>query len=93
MLELGDISEESHRLVGALSAESADIIFAFGPLSKDLAESAKEKGAKVYHFTDKEELTKCLLETVNFGDAVLFKGSRGMRMEEIIEKMPKGEIL
>jgi UDP-N-acetylmuramoyl-tripeptide--D-alanyl-D-alanine ligase len=91
MLELGDISEESHRLVGKLSAESADIIFAFGPLSKDLAESAKEKGAKVYHFTDKEELTKCLLETVNFGDAVLFKGSRAMRMEEIIEKMPKGE--
>lgn len=93
MLELGDISAESHRLVGKLSAESADIVFSFGPRSKDLAEAAKESGTEVYHFTDKEALTNCLLKTINFGDAVLFKGSRGMRMEEIIEKMPKGEIL
>lgn len=91
MLELGDISAESHRLVGKLSAESADIVFAFGPLSKDLADSAKENGTEVYHFTDKEDLIKSLLETIKIGDAVLFKGSRGMRMEEIIEKMPKGE--
>ena len=35
-------------------------------------------------FDDKTELVKALLETLKDGDAVLFKASRGMKLEDVI---------
>jgi UDP-N-acetylmuramoyl-tripeptide--D-alanyl-D-alanine ligase len=37
-------------------------------------------------FTDKEKLTQVLLQLAKPGDTLLFKGSRGMRMEQVLEK-------
>ncbi len=44
-------------------------------------------GIPVFHSENKEELTRNLLENVRSGDLILFKGSRGMKMEEIAEKI------
>lgn len=87
MLELGDYSEEAHRAVGTYAADSAvDILFCCGNASAWISEAAKET-VRTEHFTDKSALAEALLDTVRAGDAVLFKASRGMALEEVIQKL------
>ena len=89
MLEMGDYAETAHRQAGAYMAEAgADLLMTYGPDSKFAAETAKEKGmVRVFDFDTKEELTEKLISLVRPGDVVAFKGSRGMQLEEVIEKL------
>lgn len=89
MLELGDYSETAHRTVGEYVAEcSVDLLYTYGEESEYMADSAKKSGLQsVFTFTDKTELTNTLLSEIKTGDTLLFKASRGMKLEEIIEKI------
>lgn len=89
MLELGSYSETAHRLVGKYAAQNgADIVFTYGEQSLLTAESAKENGVKdVRTFSDKNELAASLAGELKEGDAVLFKASRYMKLEEVIYKV------
>ncbi len=89
MLELGTYSETAHRTVGEYAAEcNVDMLFTFGEESKYMADSAKKSGLeKVFAFTDKTELTNTLLSEIKNGDTLLFKASRGMKLEEVFEKI------
>ena len=86
MLELGSISEEAHREVGE-QAPLAGIstLFTYGSLAAFAAEEAAKRGINAVSFTDKGELAQALKNTLVPGDTVLFKASRGMRLEEVIE--------
>lgn len=86
MLELGEQSEHLHAGLAELS-DNADEFFLYGTEMKALETALRAKGVPVYHSTDKAEITALLVERVKDGDAILFKGSRGMRMEEIAEKI------
>lgn len=87
MLELGAFSEVAHRAVGTYAAQShVDILFCFGKASVWIADAAKDS-VRTMHFTDKSALTEALISTVQAGDAVLFKASRGMALEEVIQKL------
>lgn len=91
MLELGDYSETAHREVGKYAAEKKiDVLYAFGEQSKYIAEEAKKGVQRVLWFDDKAQLAKTLVQDVKSGDCVLFKASRGMKLEEIIEKLYEG---
>lgn len=91
MLELGDYSETAHREVGKFAAEKKiDVLYAFGEQSKYIAEEAKKGVQRVLWFDDKAQLAKTLVQDVKSGDCVLFKASRGMKLEEIIEKLYEG---
>ena len=89
MLELGAISEESHRNAGLLAAKTkVDIFMTYGERSLASAEKARECGVReVYGFTDKKALADKLFETLKPGDAVLFKASRGMALEDVINDL------
>ncbi len=91
MLELGSYSETAHRNVGEYAAEcEIDILFTYGKESEFMADSAKKVGLKaVFSFTDKSELTKALANELKIGDTVLFKASRGMKLEEIFQELYK----
>lgn len=91
MLELGSYSETAHRNVGEYAAEcEIDMLFTYGKESEFMADSAKKAGLKaVFSFTDKSELTKALENELKNGDTVLFKASRGMKLEEIFETLYK----
>ncbi len=90
MLELGTYSEEAHRKVGIKAADTAcDLVLTFGKKAENIASAANEKGCKAKAFQDKKELTDYLLSTLLEGDTVLFKGSRGMKMEEIFTEIYK----
>ena len=89
MLELGSYSETAHRNVGEYAVEcEIDMLFTYGEQSKFMADSAKKSGlSNVYSFTDKNELTNSLLSEIKTGDTLLFKASRGMKLEEVFEKI------
>ncbi len=91
MLELGSYSETAHRNVGEYAAEcKIDMLFTYGKESEFMADSAKNAGLyAVFSFTDKAELTKVLANELKLGDTVLFKASRGMKLEEIFEDLYK----
>lgn len=89
MLELGAISEESHRNAGLLAAKAkVDVFMTYGERSVTSAEKARECGLReVYAFTDKKALADKLFETLKEGDVVLFKASRGMALEDVINDL------
>ncbi|MCR5175398.1 MAG: UDP-N-acetylmuramoyl-tripeptide--D-alanyl-D-alanine ligase [Anaerovibrio sp.] len=87
MLELGDLAVAAHRKVGRQVAESgAAALIAFGPMGQEIANGALSAGMKeVVHVNSHHEAARKLKEILEPGDTVLFKGSRGMKMEEIID--------
>ena len=87
MLELGEMSPELHAGVAEYVMKNADCAFLYGAEMAHCRERLEHAGFEVHHSTDKQALTAELLEWLRPGDTVLFKGSRGMRMEEIAEKI------
>lgn len=87
MLELGEMSAELHAGVAEYVMKNADCAFLYGAEMAHCRERLEREGFEVHHSTDKQALTAELLEWLRPGDTVLFKGSRGMRMEEIAEKI------
>ncbi|MDH4223523.1 MAG: UDP-N-acetylmuramoyl-tripeptide--D-alanyl-D-alanine ligase, partial [candidate division Zixibacteria bacterium] len=93
MLELGEKSIEFHEKVGEKVRQSGvDYLFTYGELSLHIAQGAMNNGLKkeyINSFDDKKALLGYLLEFLKPGDLVLFKGSRKMRLEEIVEGLKK----
>ncbi len=92
MLELGEISESAHREVGALvSSKGIDRFYTYGEMAALAAETAEKSGVgSVKAFDDKAALAAQLKSDLNEGDAVLFKASRGMKLEEVIRIFSEG---
>lgn len=94
MLELGSRASEAHREVGAAAVESGvGVLVAYGPLSGYVAEGARSAGmdpANIHALQDKERVFERVLGQSGPGDVVLVKGSRGMRMEEVVEALVHG---
>jgi UDP-N-acetylmuramoyl-tripeptide--D-alanyl-D-alanine ligase len=86
MLELGHQAEELHRQIGkSLSQNGIDILFTIGTLSKNIYDAAFVKTKA--HFENKTLLIEHLLHTLDDGDIILIKGSRGMKMEEVVSAL------
>ena len=85
MLELGKSSELYHREIGKHAKKAGiDHVMAYGELSGNLI---AEFGKNGEHFNDKMKLYSRLKSLVKKGDLVLFKGSRGMALEEIADRI------
>ena len=87
MLELGEYSREAHKEAGRLAKAYADILFTVGVHSRGTAEGALSSGMdeeKIFQFDDSREAGKFLEGMIQFGDAILVKGSQGMRMERVV---------
>ncbi len=88
MLELGDYAQQLHREIGNAAAENGiTLLFTFGNLSAAASEEAEKTGVAAEHFRDMDALCNALSETLRPGDTVLVKGSRGMHMEQVIERV------
>ncbi len=89
MLELGVCTQAEHYKIGRIAAEQADILLAFGEYSVRTLNGALTGGmphSRARAFTDRDRLVAVLRQMAKPGDVILFKGSRGMRMELILEK-------
>jgi UDP-N-acetylmuramoyl-tripeptide--D-alanyl-D-alanine ligase len=89
MLELGTRTQAEHYRIGRIAAEKVDYVYAYGPDSPRVIKGAITGGLvgkKARSFTDRDELVRELKKLALPGDTLLFKGSRGMRMELALEK-------
>lgn len=90
MLELGEHEEQFHRGIGAmLSPERVDYVFTFGRLGRFIADEATAKfpQARVRAYDDKAQLAEELAALARAEDLVLVKGSRGMRLEQVVQSL------
>ena len=90
MLELGDVTLAEHFKVGRIAAENADVVYAYGPNSYRVTAGAVTGGVNpvsARHFDTHEEIAAALKRLAKPGDVYLFKGSRGMHMERVLEML------
>jgi UDP-N-acetylmuramyl pentapeptide synthase len=89
MLELGEAASSAHEEIGVMVRElPIQAIFAYGAHMQHLVQAIGEtKWAE--HFEDKLRLGEEVSRSVRPNDVILLKGSRGMAMEEVIEKLPE----
>ncbi|RMH84620.1 MAG: UDP-N-acetylmuramoyl-tripeptide--D-alanyl-D-alanine ligase [Calditrichaeota bacterium] len=89
MLELGDFAEQEHRELGRYIAEKpVNGVVLYGPLAKFIQQGIEESGnedIKVFWYEDHKSVARRVKKLARKGDVVLFKGSRGMRMEHALE--------
>jgi len=93
MKELGPMAAEWHREVGELAASlRLGGLITVGDLGHHIAEGAKPgMGAgEVMEAADNAEAAALMRERVSAGDVVLVKGSRAMKMEEIVRSLLAG---
>ena len=89
MLELGACTQAEHYRIGRIAAEKADLLLVYGPNGKRVLSGAFTGGmsdTRAMAFEDRNKLAATLKRMAKPGDVILFKGSRGMRMELILEK-------
>ena len=94
MLELGDVKWAEHYKVGRIAAENADAVFAYGPNACRVRGGAITGGvdpnlARI--FETHEEMAAALKRFAKPGDVYLFKASRGMHLEKVLEAFLKEE--
>lgn len=89
MLELGDYSDEAHKTVGGYTCDyDIGCLIAVGPHAEMVAKGAIEKGfssSEIYIFYDNNAAKAHIMDILQPNDVILFKASRGMRLEEIAE--------
>lgn len=87
MLELGDCAWAEHFKVGRIAKENADLVLAYGPHGPRVVSGALTGGivpANARSFETHEEMSAHLKNIAKPGDVLLFKGSRGMHMEKVL---------
>jgi len=90
MLELGPEEVNLHRQIGhEFAGIKIDYLYTYGPLAAEIASAASAflPADRVRAFQDKEELAKALVSVLTPRDLVLVKGSRGMRLEEVVRSL------
>ena len=86
MLELGDSAEDGHRSVGKRLAEQKfAAVIAYGKLAEYIADEAHKNGVDAKCVATHEDAADEAAKFVAPGTAILFKGSRGMKMELVID--------
>jgi UDP-N-acetylmuramoyl-tripeptide--D-alanyl-D-alanine ligase len=91
MLELGEDSERLHYEIGEKVADlEFDQLITVGKQAKNIVHGAKDNGMSSQNTISCEknkEAIEYLKSEIKPGDMILIKGSRGMKMEEIVEKL------
>ncbi|KKT78761.1 MAG: UDP-N-acetylmuramoyl-tripeptide-D-alanyl-D-alanine ligase [Candidatus Giovannonibacteria bacterium GW2011_GWC2_44_8] len=90
MLELGKHTITAHRDLGNIAADVSDILCTVGVRAKFFMEGAIKAGFKkrsIYTFETSERAADELEKIIKPGDILLIKGSQGMRMEKIVERL------
>jgi UDP-N-acetylmuramoyl-tripeptide--D-alanyl-D-alanine ligase len=83
MRELGVSGPDEHARVGGEAAElGIDYVLTYGELARHIHQAARVPYA--LHYDQKNVLAEYLAELIAPGDAVLVKGSRGMKMEDVV---------
>jgi UDP-N-acetylmuramoyl-tripeptide--D-alanyl-D-alanine ligase len=96
MLELGPESAALHARVGRAAARAgvALLVSVGGDPARSLGEGAREAGLAadaVRHAATSDEAAAIVADLVRAGDLVLVKGSRGVRLERVVDRLAGGQ--
>ena len=93
MLELGPLSETAHHEIGQeIALSNVDYLVTVGSLASLAAESAKtnvRQQLQIVKFSTHDEAANYLSRKVRKGDCLLVKGSRGSKMENVVQEFLK----
>ena len=88
MLELGATSAQLHRDAGEAIGARVDLLLGVGALANEIAAGASSLPPQAKRvFETSVELAANISSLVKSRDAVLVKGSRGVRMERVVEAL------
>ena len=90
MLELGVNEVEYHKEMGqVIKYGFVDYVFTIGTLSEHISNQLYESfpSTHVKHFISSQELADHIDNVIEENDVILFKGSRGMKLEEVVRKL------
>lgn len=94
MLELGPRTVPGHREVGRLAARlGLDHLVTVGVHARELARAAQDEGMPAHRITQVDaapEAARLVRDLVRPGDVVLVKGSRGMKLEQVVAALRQG---
>lgn len=86
MLELGPYERQGHEMVGMRAAQVARTLLTLGSRGHMIAEAARRAGMKpsnIIEFEEIDPVVDWLRKNLAASDAVLIKGSHGLRMDRI----------
>jgi len=88
VLELGPNSQLMHKQVGEyLKDKNIDVLYTFGKEASYIYDSGKVFVKEAKYFDNKDQLIQTLISQVKPEDKVLVKGSRGMKLEEVVDAL------
>lgn len=88
MYELGTESKRQHFGIGLFARNlRIDTVIAIGEDAAQIAEGAEGGQVDVAYFKNKEAFYAKMGQFIGIGDIILVKGSRGMKMEKVVEKL------
>lgn len=97
MLELGSNSKNLHFEIGQMVPEcNFDLLLTIGECSKEIQCGALKNGMRkecALHFENLQELELFISENLGFDDVILVKGSRGMRLEKVVDALLKMDVV
>lgn len=94
MLELGNHASAEHHRIGRVAVYKADLLLTYGALSEKTVLGAITGGLSqrnAMNFESQQELLNVLRSRAKPGDVLLFKGSHGMHMENILKAFMEEE--
>ena len=86
MLELGLAGDELHRQVGRYAAGRVDLLIGVRGAARAMVEAAAQAGVEAQFCEDPAEAGERARRVARPGDAILFKGSRGVKVEKALER-------
>ena len=94
MLELGEAEESAHRDLGRSARGRVDVAAFFGPRSlhsfEEFSSPSTSSASSSAHFTEVAPLLAWLRPQLRPGDLLLVKGSRGMKLERVVDALTGG---
>src|SRR5919108_3584287 len=90
MLELGDHAAQAHEEIGSVAGKSADLLIALGEFAPRVVQSARRAGLAADHaliVEGTDQAVAALTPWLTPQARVLVKGSRGMRLERVVERI------
>lgn len=88
MLELGTYSMEAHERIGRIVPKCVDVLVTVGSRAKLIAETVRKTRfpkRNMYSFATVDDARATVPDLVKKGDLILVKGSRAMKLDEIVD--------
>jgi UDP-N-acetylmuramoyl-tripeptide--D-alanyl-D-alanine ligase len=90
MLELGEHAERAHEEIGSLAGKTADVVIAVGDYAPRVVQSARRAGLstdRAFVVEGADQAVAALTPLLTAQTQVLVKGSRGMRLERVVDQI------